>query len=94
MINATDFTLKRNFVGTFQLSHYGLSFRVNCAENYYGIDCNTFCMESNDSFGHYYCNQDGSIACLMGYTDPSTNCTQCVTSNSCCELKEISLHTI
>ncbi|XP_064402069.1 uncharacterized protein LOC135347887 [Halichondria panicea] len=82
-VEAATFTQSKLYIGTFQLSTYELSFRVNCAQNYYCSDCNTFCISRNDSFGHYYCKQDGSIECFQGYMDPSTNCTQCKTSEGC-----------
>ncbi len=90
-VEAATFTQSKLYIGTFQLSTYELSFRVNCAQNYYCSDCNTFCISRNDSFGHYYCKQDGSIECFQGYMDPSTNCTQCKTSEGCCKLSTIAL---
>ena len=48
--------------------------RVFCGTNFYGPTCREFCIERDDSFGHYTCNSDGSITCLEGYTDTTSNC--------------------
>ena len=65
-----------------------LSFRVSCAENYYGPSCTVFCQDSDDDItGHYYCDDDGNRVCLDGYQNPSTNCEDCVSAEGCCECK-------
>ena len=43
-----------------------------CQQDYYGVDCTTFCLAQNDDVnGHYTCNSDGSIQCREGFKNPS-----------------------
>ena len=52
-------------------------FRVTCQRDYYGRNCSTFCIAQNDdSFGHFSCNQDGTIQCLEGFQNPQSNCSE------------------
>ena len=52
-----------------------LRFRVQCTNGYEGPRCD--CLpQDNDVNGHYRCEEDGSISCLLGYTDPSSFCRQ------------------
>ena len=84
-LRATQLTTNRNYIGVFGFSRYGLSFQARCAEDYYSSDCSVYCTPRDNSLGHYYCKQDGSIECLPGYKNPLTSCTQCSTSSGCCE---------
>ncbi|XP_012936519.1 uncharacterized protein LOC101859925 [Aplysia californica] len=47
----------------------------NCDENYYGVDCGTFCQERDDcSLGQNTCNEiTGKIECRFGWTGPLCN---------------------
>ena len=54
-----------------------LSFRVQCASNFYGSDCATYCVARDDREGHFDCGPDGENLCLSGWSDPSRNCTIC-----------------
>lgn len=48
--------------------------RVFCGTNFYGPTCRDFCVERDDSFGHYTCDPNGGIICREGYTDTTSNC--------------------
>ena len=56
-----------------------------CINNYYGPNCTTFCEERDDEQGHYICDSEGNIVCRDGYNDTSTNCTECIPADGCCE---------
>ena len=50
-----------------------LRLRVHCTNGYEGPRCD--CLpRDDDENGHYRCEEDGSISCLPGYRDPSSNC--------------------
>ena len=51
-----------------------LQFKVECDDNYYGLDCGTFCEDTDDNTGHFTCNSDGEKVCLSGWVEPSSNC--------------------
>ena len=72
-----------NYSGTY--SHIQLAFRLTCDPPLYGPNC-SFCMDSNDTSGHYYCNPlTGHKICQDGYQNPLTNCTECKPSLNCSE---------
>ena len=74
------------FTGNASYSSLELAFRLTChGPHQYGPDC-TFCMETNDSTGHYLCdNRTGEKVCLEGYQGQETNCTDCVPATNCSE---------
>nr|ABD16193.1 Dl [Euprymna scolopes] len=43
------------------------SYRAVCNEHYYGSQCTTICRPRDDQFGHYTCNNNGSMKCLPGW---------------------------
>ncbi|XP_078363782.1 uncharacterized protein LOC144648000, partial [Oculina patagonica] len=50
-----------------------ISVRVYCDADYYGADCNTYCVGRDDSGGHYKCDEStGNKVCLTGWR--GTNC--------------------
>lgn len=51
-----------------------LQFRVECNDNYFGLDCGTFCVDTDDSSGHFTCGSNGERICLPGWSEPDTNC--------------------
>ena len=72
--------------GTFRNEHIvELNFQLSCAENFFGSDCATFCMERDDDLGHYTCGSDGSFVCRQGYQNPATNCIECLPADGCCK---------
>ena len=76
----------REYSGENETAVMRLSFRVACAFNYFGLDCNTFCMDRNDTAAHFTCGESGEIVCLQGYQNESSNCTQCAPAEGCCTL--------
>ena len=73
------------FTGKASYSHLELAFRLTCGPHFYGPNC-TFCVPSNDSTGHYSCDdRTGDKVCLEGYQGPETNCTDCVPASDCSE---------
>ena len=78
-----------------------MRFDAKCAVGFVGSDCTTcadgfngpncMCMDTDDATGHYTCNQDGSIICLTGYQDETTDCTTCVPADGCCKFNILSL---
>lgn len=70
-------------------------FKLLCDENYFGRYCDVFCASRNDELGHFSCDQAGNIVCLDRFTNPSTNCTECLLAEDCCKypvIKQINLY--
>ncbi len=61
-----------------------LSISLRCAKDSYGPECRQCVAEDSDE-GHYTCDSEGFIVCREGYRNTSTNCTQCVPAQGCCE---------
>ena len=80
-----SFTTRTVYIPWSRNMQIELSFRVLCADNYYGPSCTLFCQDHNDDNGHYYCDDDGNRVCLDGYQNPSINCVECVPAEACCE---------
>ena len=73
--NINVFTEVMEYTGHNNKVTVGMSFRVRCQNNYYGADCDTFCVaQDDDENGHYTCNSDGSIQCKEGFEDASNEC--------------------
>ncbi|XP_072170703.1 uncharacterized protein [Diadema setosum] len=53
------------------------SYRVVCAQNFYGSKCERECIPRNDSFGHYRCNNQGERVCLEGWRGDWCTQAQC-----------------
>ena len=82
-----EFSDPVTFTGNASYSSLELAFRLTCGgPHQYGPDC-TFCMKTNDSTGHYLCdNRTGEKVCLEGYQGQETNyCTDCVPATNCSE---------
>ena len=60
--------------------------KVRCANHYYGANCQTHCVPSDDSFGHYNCSSNGTKMCLPGYTATHLNCSTGTDINCKCLL--------
>ena len=74
---SNDFTEVMEYRGIWNRVTVGMSFRVRCQNNYYGADCDTFCVaQDDDENGHYTCNSDGSIQCREGFEDTSNECIE------------------
>ena len=48
--------------------------RVVCKKGYFGPDCG--CTPQDDSTGHFTCDENGTIVCLPGYQNTTTNCVE------------------
>ena len=72
---SSSFSSRRVYTGIHGNSRIELSFRVQCAANFYGSDCATFCVARDDSGGHYRCGSNGERICLSGWSGPSSSCT-------------------
>lgn len=64
---------------------FQINFELECIQGFYGPDCGLMCTPRDDDLGHFTCNSNGTIECLDGFTDTSTNCTQCLLSERCCK---------
>ena len=73
----TNFTERTTYTGVYNILGLGfdMSFRVQCAENFFGPNCTTFCEPLE---GMYTCDSAGRALCLETNRDPSTNCTSCL----------------
>lgn len=77
----------REYSGNLSRVTLGLSFRVTCAVNFFGPDCNSVCQSArDDSLGHFTCDPvDGSSrVCLQGYQNITADCTECIPLDGCC----------
>ena len=72
---SSSFSLGQTYTGIHGNSMIVLSFRVQCAANFYGSDCATHCVPRDDSQGHYRCGSNGERICLSGWSGPSSSCT-------------------
>ena len=72
----TNFTERTTYTGIYNISGLGfdMSFRVQCADNFFGSNCTTFCEPVE---GVYTCDGEGRVVCLHDNQDPATNCTTC-----------------
>ena len=72
--------------GNLTLVELTYAFRIVCLEPFYGPECDTVCFGRDDSSGHFSCSpEDGSIVCLPGYRNETTNCTECDIADGCCK---------
>ena len=72
---SSSFSSRRAYTGVHGNSRIELSFRVQCAANFYGSNCATRCVPRDDSGGHYRCGSNGERICLSGWSGPSSGCT-------------------
>lgn len=78
-----SFTDIMTFSGNY--TELDISFRLTCGEDYYGPEC-VFCMDTNDTTGHYTCDRStGEKVCLEGYQNSDTDCTECAPHQHCSE---------
>ena len=71
---SSSFTSTRTYTGAHNNARISFSFRVRCNANYYGSDCATYCVNTDNSNGHYTCGSSGQKICLAGWSQPATNC--------------------
>ena len=67
----------QTIAGIFDRAVLIMEYSLTCTQNYYGSDCSTYCVPSDNSMGHYNCApSNGSKICLPEYQNPDTNCTE------------------
>ena len=67
----------QTFIGTFGIVSLVLSYSLTCTQNYYGSNCTTYCVPSDNNMGHYNCDpSNGNKICLPGYQNPESDCTE------------------
>ena len=69
-----DLTEQKIYTGIYNISQLAMSFQVNVSENYYGLNCTTFC---EAKVGVYNCDSNGNIVCVENNRDSSTMCINC-----------------
>lgn len=75
LAESSNFTTAQEFTGDMNRVIIRMTFRVMCQENYYGANCDRYCLAQNDSeTGHYTCEADGSIRCLSGFENVNNSC--------------------
>ena len=72
----TNFTDRTTYTGIYNISGvvFDMSFRVQCADNFFGPNCTTFCEPVE---GVYTCDMEGRVVCLHENQVLATNCTTC-----------------
>ena len=71
---SSTFTAAATYAGQHGQGSITLQFQVVCNANYYGSNCATHCVATNNNLGHYTCASDGSKQCLSGWSNPAGNC--------------------
>ena len=77
LATSSSFTSEEWFHGNFGNSEIRLSFRVQCADGFFGSDCGTYCADTNsNNVGHYVCSVNGIKICSPAdqWSDPSNEC--------------------
>ena len=85
LVPSATFTSTQDY-GTGSGGSIRLQFKVECDDNLYGHDCGTFCVDSDDSSGHFTCGSNGERICLSGWSDPTTNCITRMFQRRKCEV--------
>ena len=74
LASSSSFTDPTYYSGDYGNAMLQLSFRVQCDHNFYGRNCSTFCVHTDNSTGHYACGANGERVCLNGWRNSSGNC--------------------
>lgn len=75
-----DFGMNRPFDSVNQRVEITMRFRLRCSTNYFGTDCNTYCVPTE----RFTCNStNGAIVCREGYQNETLNCSICVSVSGC-----------
>ena len=76
LAESSNFTTVQVFTGVMNKVSVQMNFRgTMCQENFYGPNCDIFCLAQDDNeSGHYTCSYDGSIQCLPGFENIDNNC--------------------
>lgn len=70
-----------NFIHKSDHTELEYKYRVTCDKDYYGPMCSVLCRPRDDHFGHYTCNDDGSIVCNEGWQ--GNYCDQAICLEGC-----------
>ena len=71
----TPSLLQRECVGYHSHSHITFSSSIYCNSNFYGSECTTYCVSTNNNQGHYTCDSTtGQKICLQGWDNPGNDC--------------------
>jgi hypothetical protein len=73
-ITSNTFSFPTTYTSRYATAQLTLAYRIYCIEDYYGEYCNMYCISTNDTTGHYYCDCTGNKICLEGYSEPDNNC--------------------
>lgn len=71
------------YTGLSGIATLEISTAVSCVSGFYGPSCD--CQGRDDDTGHFTCNGAGERVCLQGHQNLTTNCTECVPAEGCCE---------
>ncbi len=71
---SNSFSPTAQYTGIYNNGRMVMGFKLECAQLYYGSNCATFCQPTDDSSGHYSCDENGGKVCLPEWMDVSTNC--------------------
>ena len=71
---SSSFTQRRTYNGDYGIATFDLSFKLDCSENYYGVNCDVFCAGVE---GVSTCDSEGNVVCVDSNCSPESNCVQC-----------------
>ena len=74
VLNPSESFTSMGTYGTGSGGSITLQFKVTCHTNFYGPNCTTFCIDTDDNTGHFTCGSNGEKLCLTGWSEPSGNC--------------------
>ena len=73
-LNPGQSTPRRTYRGVYGRSRFELSFELRCLPNFYGENCLTNCIPTDNEEGHFGCGPRGERLCLDGWKDPGNHC--------------------
>ena len=79
LIPSTSFTARDRINGNLGHGVFELSYRIQCAPNYYGSDCNIRCVPTDQ----FTCDRNGNRVCREGYQNEANGCLDCVSATGC-----------
>ena len=73
-LNPGQSIAQRTFEGDYRRSRFELSIQLHCQPNFYGGECLTNCVPTDDNTGHFRCSPQGERLCLDKWRDPANHC--------------------
>ena len=73
-LNPGESITRQTFEGDYRRSRFELSIELSCQPNFYGEDCLTSCVPTDNESGHFGCGPRGERLCLNGWRDPGNHC--------------------